>query len=113
MVLRQMLAAGAIVAAAAVAAGCGAAHNTSNSAASGGSTTTVKLMVGGLDKQIYLPAMLAQRLGYYKEQGLNVELSDEPAGVEAANQLLAGQVDGVVGFFDPPPRPPGPSREAR
>jgi NitT/TauT family transport system substrate-binding protein len=100
MVLRQMLAAGAIVAAAAVAAGCGSSGTSSKSAASGGSTTTVKLMVGGLDKQIYLPAMLAQRLGYYKEQGLNVELSDEPAGVEAANQLLAGKVDGVVGFYD-------------
>src|SRR4051794_2508230 len=100
MVLRQMLAAGAIVAAAAVTAGCGTSGTSSKSAASGGSTTTVKLMVGGLDKQIYLPAMLAQRLGYYKEQGLNVELSDEPAGVEAANQLLAGKVDGVVGFYD-------------
>src|SRR3954466_12772825 len=100
MVLRQMLAAGGTVATAAVAAGCGSSGTSSNSAASGGSTTTVKLMVGGLDKQIYLPAMLAQRLGYYKEQGLNVELSDEPAGVEAANQLLAGKVDGVVGFYD-------------
>src|SRR3954452_13787245 len=100
MVLRQMLAAGAIVAAAAVAAGCGSSGTNGTSAASGGSATTVKLMVGGLDKQIYLPAMLAQRLGYYKEQGLKVELSDEPAGVEAANQLLAGKVDGVVGFYD-------------
>src|SRR3954452_13183 len=100
MVLRQMLAAGAIVAAAAVAAGCGSSGTNGTSAASGGSATTVKLMVGGLDKQIYLPAMLAQRLGYYKDQGLKVELSDEPAGVEAADQLLAGKVDGVVGFYD-------------
>jgi NitT/TauT family transport system substrate-binding protein len=98
MVVRKMLAAGgAIAAAAALAAGCGA-NNNSGSGSRG--TTTVKLMVGGLDKQIYLPAMLAQRLGYYKEQGLDVQLSDEPAGVEAANQLLAGQVDGVVGFYD-------------
>src|SRR3954449_11206057 len=100
MVLRQMLAAGAIVAAAAVAAGCGAAHSSSSTKSGSGEATTVKLMVGGLDEQIYLPAMLAQRLGYYKEQGLNVELSDEPAGVEAANQLLAGKVDGVIGFYD-------------
>src|SRR3954453_11793864 len=101
MVLRRMLAAGAIAAVAAVAAGCGSNGTSSKSAASGGgSTTTVKLMVGGLDKQIYLPAMLAQRLGYYKDAGLNVELSGEPAGVEAANQLLDGKVDGVVGFYD-------------
>src|SRR3954453_12932645 len=100
MVVRKTLtAAGAIAAAALMAAGCGSSSNSSTSSGSA-KTTTVKLMVGGLDKQIYLPAMLAQRLGYYKEQGLNVELSDEPAGVEAANQLLAGKVAGVVGFYD-------------
>ena len=97
MVLRSMLAAGAI---AAVAAGCGAAHDKGSASSTGAATPTVKIMVGGLDKQIYLPAMLAQRLGYFKQQGLNVELSDEPAGVEAANQLLAGKVDGVIGFYD-------------
>jgi NitT/TauT family transport system substrate-binding protein len=100
MVVRKMLAAGgAIAAAAALAAGCGANHGSDSGKGPGG-TTTVKLMVGGLDKQIYLPAMLTQKLGYFKEQGLNVELSDEPAGVEAADQLLAGKVDGVVGFYD-------------
>jgi NitT/TauT family transport system substrate-binding protein len=99
MVVRKLLAAGGtIAAAAALAAGCG--NSSSGSSSSAGRTTTVKLMVGGLDKQIYLPAMLSQRLGYFKEQGLKVELSDEPAGVEAANQLLAGKVDGVVGFYD-------------
>ncbi|GAA4637290.1 ABC transporter substrate-binding protein [Actinoallomurus vinaceus] len=66
----------------------------------GGGSTTVKLMVGGLDKQIYLPAMLTQRLGYFQAAGLNVQLSDEPAGVDAENQMLAGNVDGVVGFYD-------------
>src|SRR4051794_9118312 len=100
MVVRKTLAAaGAIAAAALMAAGCGSSSNSSTSSGSA-KTTTVKLMVGGLDKQIYLPAMLAQRLGYYKEQGVNVELSDEPAGVEAATQLLAGRVDGVIGFYD-------------
>jgi NitT/TauT family transport system substrate-binding protein len=102
MVVRKTLAAaGAIVAAALMAAGCGSNNDSGSTSSSGsGKPTTVKLMVGGLDKQIYLPAMLAQRLGYYKEQGLDVQLSDEPAGVEAANQLLAGKVDGVVGFYD-------------
>jgi NitT/TauT family transport system substrate-binding protein len=89
----------AVAAAAALATGCGASHG-GGSTATGGGPTTVKLMVGGLDKQIYLPAMLTQRLGYFKQQGLNVQLSDEPAGVEAADQLLAGKVDGVIGFYD-------------
>ncbi|SIT47807.1 ABC transporter, substrate-binding protein [Paraburkholderia piptadeniae] len=60
----------------------------------------ITLMVGGMEKQIYLPAMLAQRLGYFKEQGLDVELLNEPAGVDAENELIAGSVQGVVGFYD-------------
>ena len=61
---------------------------------------TVRIMVGGLNKQIYLPVMLAKSLGYYKAQGINVQLSDEPAGVDAETAMLAGQVDAVVGFYD-------------
>ena len=64
------------------------------------SGTPVSIMVGGLNKQIYLPFMLAQQLGYYAEQGLNVTLSDEPAGVDATTNMLAGKVDGVGGFYD-------------
>jgi NitT/TauT family transport system substrate-binding protein len=60
----------------------------------------IVIMVGGIEKQIYLPAKLAEQLGYYKEQGLNVELLTEPAGVDAANELLAGAVQGAVGFYD-------------
>lgn len=60
----------------------------------------VTLMVGGYEKQIYLPAKLAEGLGYFKDEGLDVELQNEPAGVDAENQLLAGAVQGVVGFYD-------------
>src|SRR3954452_16707740 len=60
----------------------------------------ISIMVGGIEKQIYLPAKLAEQLGYFKEQGLDVELLSEPAGVEAENELLAGAVQGVVGFYD-------------
>jgi NitT/TauT family transport system substrate-binding protein len=61
---------------------------------------TVSIMVGGLSKQIYLPFMLAQRLGYYQAAGLNVRLQDEGAGVDATTQMMAGAVDGVGGFYD-------------
>ncbi|MCC3771384.1 ABC transporter substrate-binding protein [Streptomyces sp. UNOC14_S4] len=60
----------------------------------------IKIMVGGLDKVIYLPAVLTQRLGYFAEQGLNVQLLSEPAGVQATTSLVAGEVQGVVGFYD-------------
>src|SRR6185437_10394938 len=39
-------------------------------------------------------------LGYYNDQGLNISLSDEPAGVDATTQMMAGKVDGVGGFYD-------------
>jgi len=60
----------------------------------------VSLMVGGIEKQIYLPVVLAQQLGYFREQGIDVQLDSEPAGVEAADEMLAGAVQGVVGFYD-------------
>jgi len=66
----------------------------------GGPALTVRIMVGGLNKQIYLPFMLAQRLGYYQQEGLNVSLQDEGAGVDATIQMLAGKVNGVGGFYD-------------
>ncbi len=60
----------------------------------------VSLMVGGYEKIIYLPAKLAEGLGYFKEEGLEVELLNEGAGVDAENEMLAGAVQGVVGFYD-------------
>jgi NitT/TauT family transport system substrate-binding protein len=60
----------------------------------------ITIMVGGYEKQIYLPAKLAEGLGYFKDEGLDVELLNEAAGVDAENQLLAGAVHGVVGFYD-------------
>jgi NitT/TauT family transport system substrate-binding protein len=60
----------------------------------------VTLMVGGYEKIIYLPAKLAEGLGYFKAEGLDVELLNEGAGVDAENEMLAGAVQGVVGFYD-------------
>lgn len=60
----------------------------------------VVLIVGGADKQIYLPATLALRLGYFAEQSLDVGLESEPSGVSAADVLLAGAAQGVIGAYD-------------
>ncbi|HUN94101.1 MAG TPA: ABC transporter substrate-binding protein [Burkholderiaceae bacterium] len=60
----------------------------------------VTIMVGGIEKQIYLPAKLTERLGYFAEQGVDVELQSEPSGVNAEDELLSGAVQGVVGFYD-------------
>ena len=60
----------------------------------------ISLMVGGYEKHIYLPAKLTEALGYFKDEGLDVELLNEPAGVDAEEEMLAGNVQGVVGFYD-------------
>jgi NitT/TauT family transport system substrate-binding protein len=60
----------------------------------------IKIMVGGYEKQIYLPAKLAEALGYFRDEGLDIELLNEEAGVDAENEMLAGAVQGVVGFYD-------------
>jgi NitT/TauT family transport system substrate-binding protein len=41
------------------------AASTASGSKGDGKGTKVKIMVGGLDKVIYLPAMLTQRLGYF------------------------------------------------
>jgi NitT/TauT family transport system substrate-binding protein len=64
------------------------------------SAEKLTIMVGGIEKQIYMPAMLAQQIGAYKEQGLDLTLLNEPAGVDAETALLANEVQGVVGFYD-------------
>jgi NitT/TauT family transport system substrate-binding protein len=97
MRLRIIGVVGAALALAGTMAACGSSSGNSTDSAG---KPVVRIMVGGLDKQIYLPAMLAQQLGFYSAQGLDVQLSDEPAGVNAETDMIAGQVDAVVGFYD-------------
>jgi len=60
----------------------------------------LRIMVGGYEKQIYLPAKLCEGLGYFKDEGLDVELLTEEAGVDAEEEMLSGAVSAVVGFYD-------------
>lgn len=63
-------------------------------------TDRIVLIVGGIEKQIYLPARLADQLGYFKEQGLEVELMSEPSGINAEDMMLSGAAQGVIGAYD-------------
>ena len=81
-------------------AACSSSSSTSSGSttAQGGSSSsgmpTVTMMVGGIDKQIYLPYQLAQDLGFYKKYGVNMALSTEQAGgVGAEDAMASGQVD--------------------
>ncbi len=82
---------------------CGSSTGGSgNSGSSGGSSgpISLKIMVGGLNKQIYLPNELTQRLGYFSQEGLNVTLIDEASGQSAEDEVLAGQVDAGSGSYN-------------
>ena len=82
-----------------------ACGSTNTGTSTGGSTPTatvthLSIMVGGLSKQIYLPNELAQKLGYFTQQGLNVTLIDEASGQSAETELLANQVDAGSGSYN-------------
>ncbi len=93
------IAAAACVAALGLAA-CSSSGSSSGTAGGGGTSgssanlPTVTMMVGGINKQIYLPYQLAQSLGFYKKYGVNMVLSNEVAGgVGAETAMASGQVD--------------------
>ncbi len=95
-----------------VTAACGGAGTTSSPspAASGGAAATatptkappvkVTIMVGGMDKQIYLPNKLTEALGFFKDENLDVQLIDEPSGTDTETEVVAGHADIGSGSWD-------------
>ena len=71
-----------------------------NSGNGNGGTVNLKIMVGGLSKQIYLPNELTQRLGYFQQKGLNVTLIDEASGQSSEDEVIAGQVQAGSGSYN-------------
>ena len=67
-----------------------------------GAAASLKIMVGGLNKQIYLPNMLAQQLGYFKAENLDVTLIDEGSGQASEEEVVAGNVDAGSGAYSHP-----------
>ena len=62
--------------------------------------TVIRMAVGGQTQFIYLPLTLADRLGYFKDEGLSVQISDLRGGSEALAALISGSVDMVTGFYE-------------
>ena len=77
-------------------AACG---GTSPPSTGGVQTVDVKLMVGGLNKQIYLPNMLAKQLGYFDEQKINITFIDEGSGQATEEEVVAQAVDAGSGAY--------------
>jgi sulfonate transport system substrate-binding protein len=79
-----------------VLAACGGTPTTGGG---GSQSVSLKIMVGGLNKQIYLPNMLTQRLGYFKDENLDVTLIDEGSGQASEEEVVAGNVDAGSGAY--------------
>jgi NitT/TauT family transport system substrate-binding protein len=62
--------------------------------------TKVVLAVGGRTTLYYLPLTLADRLGYFKDEGLDVEINDFPGGSKALQALIGHSADVVSGAYE-------------
>jgi sulfonate transport system substrate-binding protein len=64
------------------------------------SGTKIRIAVGGQNQLIYLPVTLARELGFYRDEGLEVELQDHAGGAKALEAMIGGSADVVSGFYD-------------
>jgi NitT/TauT family transport system substrate-binding protein len=87
----------ATVAAAAVAASMAL---TGTASAQAPEKTSLTLGVGGKGLLYYLPLTLAERLGYFKEQGLDVTITDFGGGAKSLQSLIGGSADVVTGAYE-------------
>jgi len=98
--VRHSLAALGIIATLVIAACGGAATPGGSASPAANEKVSLTIMVGGLNKQIYLPNMLTEKLGYFKDQNLDVTLIDEPSGKDSTTALLASEVEAASGSYD-------------
>ncbi len=60
----------------------------------------VVLGVGGKPLLYYLPLTIAERKGFFKAQGLDVEINDFGGGAKSLQALVGGSVDVVTGAYE-------------
>ncbi|NRF69554.1 ABC transporter substrate-binding protein [Aquincola sp. S2] len=58
------------------------------------------LAVGGKNLLYYLPLTIAEQLGYFKAEGLEVQIVDFAGGSQALRALIGGSADVVSGAFE-------------
>jgi NitT/TauT family transport system substrate-binding protein len=58
------------------------------------------LGVGGKPALYYLPLTIAERRGFFKEEGLEVEITDFAGGARALQSLIGGSADVVTGAYE-------------
>jgi NitT/TauT family transport system substrate-binding protein len=60
----------------------------------------VSIAVGGKAAFYYLPLTIAERLGYFKDEGLDPEISDFAGGSKALQAVVGGSADVVSGAWE-------------
>lgn len=58
------------------------------------------LGVGGKQLLYYLPLTVAEKKGFFKDQGLDVEINDFGGGAKSLQALVGGSVDVVTGAYE-------------
>ena len=62
--------------------------------------TRIAIAVGGKSAFYYLPLTIAEQLGYFKAEGLDVEISDFAGGAKALQALMGNSADVVNGAYE-------------
>jgi NitT/TauT family transport system substrate-binding protein len=60
----------------------------------------ITIAVGGKNLFYYLPLTVAERRGYFKDEGLEVEIPDFAGGAKALQALVGGSADMVSGAYE-------------
>jgi NitT/TauT family transport system substrate-binding protein len=60
----------------------------------------IVLGVGGRALLYYLPLTIAERRGFFKEEGLEIEVNDFGGGARSLQALVGGSVDVVTGAYE-------------
>jgi NitT/TauT family transport system substrate-binding protein len=60
----------------------------------------LQIGVGGKPLLYYLPLTIAERKGFFKEEGLDVTINDFGGGAKSLQALIGGSVDAVTGAYE-------------
>src|ERR671933_2398728 len=60
----------------------------------------ITFAVGGKSLLYYLPLTIAERKGYFKNEGVDVEIVDFPGGAKALQAMVGGSADIVSGAYE-------------
>ncbi|WP_109482166.1 ABC transporter substrate-binding protein [Paraburkholderia sp. C35] len=63
-------------------------------------TSKVSIAVGGKNLFYYLPLTIAERRNFFKDEGLEIEISDFAGGSQALKAAVGGSADVVSGAFE-------------